>query len=151
MTHLRDRLVLRKDLKHPHSESSVSGSVRDPRISRPSSIYRHMAEDSHYSAPLGLVRQNRQGQNRAFMACLARRKDKETPTKLIHPGALRKILSSDWPYIPVSFVSPHEATLLSIARQASTISAFAALYCLRAPAQHHATRLVQVQLDNRKT
>ena len=45
--------------------------------------------------PLGWFGTNRQGQNRAFVAHLARQKDKEAPTKLIHPGALRKIVSSD--------------------------------------------------------
>lgn len=55
MTHIWGRVALGKDPRSPHSEGSVSGSDRDPQISRPVATHRHVAADRYYSAPLGPV------------------------------------------------------------------------------------------------
>lgn len=46
MARFRLRLAPGKDPRPPHSESSILGSDRDPRISRPSSIHRDVVADS---------------------------------------------------------------------------------------------------------
>ena len=47
---------------------------------------------------------------------------------------------------PSSSVNPHKTNLLSIARQAFTISAFSTLYLPRALARHHASLLFKFYL-----
>lgn len=54
MARFRRRLAPGKDPRPPHSESSILGSDRDPRISRPSSILETWLQTAA-GAPLGSV------------------------------------------------------------------------------------------------
>ena len=95
MVHFRGKLALRRDLRPPHSESNVLGSNRTPGYLGQVPYIDTWLQTTTIVLPWAQFSTNRQGQNQALAACLARRKDKEAPTKLIHPRALRKILSND--------------------------------------------------------